>query len=179
MPAKTGTRADFHECGSTNAASNRPFSERPNRARSPSCKAPWANGLITVASTPGNRVTRSSRCAGVSTVIRPAGSAVFSRWTSAPIITASPSQLGPTIRRSTGPPTGVRRLYKGSDGRLAIVSIPVDDKARPRCVAETRDRLGEGPFWHEGEGRLYWFDIKNRKLNWYAHDSGEQGRFDL
>ena len=62
---------------------------------------------------------------------------------------------------------------------MAIVSASVDDKARPRCVAETRDRLGEGPFWHEGEGRLYWFDIKNRKLNWYAHATGQVGRFDL
>jgi sugar lactone lactonase YvrE len=62
---------------------------------------------------------------------------------------------------------------------LAIVSTDLDETPRPRCVAETRDRLGEGPFWHAGEGRLYWFDIKNRKLNWYAHDSGEHGRFDL
>ncbi|RYY96958.1 MAG: SMP-30/gluconolactonase/LRE family protein, partial [Comamonadaceae bacterium] len=31
-------------------------------------------------------------------------------------------------------------------------------------VVEQPDRLGESPFWHPGEGRLYWVDIPGRQL---------------
>ena len=48
-----------------------------------------------------------------------------------------------------------------------------------RCVARSADILGEGPVWSAAEGRLYWFDIKGRRLNWLDHASGETGRFDL
>ena len=41
------------------------------------------------------------------------------------------------------------------------------------------DQLGEGPCWSAREGRLYWFDIKGRALNWYAPGSGEGGRHGL
>ena len=34
------------------------------------------------------------------------------------------------------------------------------------CVAPCRCVLGEGPLWDEGRGRLYWFDIKGRRLHW-------------
>jgi sugar lactone lactonase YvrE len=39
--------------------------------------------------------------------------------------------------------------------------------------------LGEGPVWAAAEDRLYWFDIKGRRLNWFAPASGEAGGFDL
>jgi sugar lactone lactonase YvrE len=53
------------------------------------------------------------------------------------------------------------------------------DLSELRCVAETRDRLGEGPLWDERDGRLYWFDIKNRKFKWFEHARGAHGQFDL
>jgi sugar lactone lactonase YvrE len=48
-----------------------------------------------------------------------------------------------------------------------------------RCVVKADDRLGEGPVWSAGEGRLYWFDIKGRRLAWYEPDSDNRGAFDL
>jgi sugar lactone lactonase YvrE len=48
-----------------------------------------------------------------------------------------------------------------------------------RCVAQSGDELGEGPVWVAAEGRLYWFDIHGRRLNWLQHASGAVGRFDL
>ncbi|WP_309643473.1 SMP-30/gluconolactonase/LRE family protein [Phenylobacterium sp.] len=41
------------------------------------------------------------------------------------------------------------------------------------------DRLGEGPCWSPAEGRLYWFDIKGRALNWHEPASGRWERRDL
>lgn len=51
--------------------------------------------------------------------------------------------------------------------------------AEVRLVVEAFDRLGEGPVWSAREGRLYWFDIKGRRLSWHAPDSGAHGSFDL
>jgi sugar lactone lactonase YvrE len=48
-----------------------------------------------------------------------------------------------------------------------------------RCVAQSRDLLGEGPVWAAGEGRLYWFDIQGKRLNWLSHADGRLGAFDL
>lgn len=48
-----------------------------------------------------------------------------------------------------------------------------------RCVVQASDRLGEGPFWSAGEGRLWWFDIKGKRLHFYAPDCDETGQFDL
>lgn len=47
-----------------------------------------------------------------------------------------------------------------------------------RLVANTQDQLGEGPVWAAAEQRLYWFDIKGRRLNWLLA-SGETRRLDL
>jgi sugar lactone lactonase YvrE len=47
------------------------------------------------------------------------------------------------------------------------------------CVVESADKLGEGPCWSAAEGRLYWFDIKQAKLNWHAPQGGGFGRYDL
>ncbi|MBW8814354.1 MAG: SMP-30/gluconolactonase/LRE family protein [Caulobacterales bacterium] len=44
-----------------------------------------------------------------------------------------------------------------------------------RVVVEAADVLGEGPVWAASEGRLYWFDIKRRRLHWHAPQSGEAG----
>ncbi|WP_304172309.1 SMP-30/gluconolactonase/LRE family protein [Phenylobacterium aquaticum] len=48
-----------------------------------------------------------------------------------------------------------------------------------RCAAEGLDILGEGPMWHAAEGRLYWFDIKGRRLNWLNHADGARGGWNL
>jgi sugar lactone lactonase YvrE len=56
---------------------------------------------------------------------------------------------------------------------------PAPDPAVPQCLVSSRDRLGEGPCWSAAEGRLYGFDIKGRRLNWYVPATGEAGRRDL
>ena len=48
-----------------------------------------------------------------------------------------------------------------------------------RCVVEAADRLGEGPCWSASEGRLYWFDIKGKRLAWYHPKTRTRGAFDL
>jgi sugar lactone lactonase YvrE len=48
-----------------------------------------------------------------------------------------------------------------------------------RCVVQAADRLGEGPVWSPVEQRLYWFDIKGRRLSWYEPASGVHGHLDL
>ncbi|RAK60941.1 SMP-30/gluconolactonase/LRE family protein [Phenylobacterium hankyongense] len=48
-----------------------------------------------------------------------------------------------------------------------------------RCVVQAFDQLGEGPVWSAREGRLYWFDIKGRRLSWYEPASGAGGTFEL
>src|SRR3954470_6102749 len=35
-----------------------------------------------------------------------------------------------------------------------------------RVVVPAGDRLGEGPCWSPADDRLYWFDIKGRRLHW-------------
>jgi sugar lactone lactonase YvrE len=42
-------------------------------------------------------------------------------------------------------------------------------------VAQTHDILGEGPCWAAAEGRLYWFDIKGRRLHWLTPQDGLTG----
>lgn len=48
-----------------------------------------------------------------------------------------------------------------------------------RCVVEAGDRLGEGPVWSAAEGRLYWFDIKGKRLAWYHPQTRARGGFGL
>ena len=48
-----------------------------------------------------------------------------------------------------------------------------------RVAARGEDYLGEGPVWAAAEGRLYWFDIQGKRLNWLTPDSDEAGGFDL
>ena len=48
-----------------------------------------------------------------------------------------------------------------------------------RCVVNSGDRLGEGPCWSPLEGRLYWFDIKGKRLAWYEPGTDACGAFDL
>lgn len=47
------------------------------------------------------------------------------------------------------------------------------------CVVDSRDILGEGPVWDAGSGRLFWFDIKGKRLHWYAPGAGETGVWEL
>jgi sugar lactone lactonase YvrE len=48
-----------------------------------------------------------------------------------------------------------------------------------RCVVDSRDKLGEGPCWAAAEGRLYWFDIKGRRLHWFEPTTGGSDQVDL
>ena len=48
-----------------------------------------------------------------------------------------------------------------------------------RLVVEASDRLGEGPCWAAREGRLYWFDIKGKRLSWHAPATGRTGSWPL
>jgi sugar lactone lactonase YvrE len=48
-----------------------------------------------------------------------------------------------------------------------------------RCVVAAGDQLGEGPVWSALEGRLYWFDIKGKRLAWYEPKTEARGAFDL
>ncbi len=48
-----------------------------------------------------------------------------------------------------------------------------------RCVVKADDRLGEGPVWSAREGRLYWFDIKAKRLAWFEPATDARGAFDL
>jgi sugar lactone lactonase YvrE len=47
-----------------------------------------------------------------------------------------------------------------------------------RCAVEGRAILGEGPCWDAAAGRLYWFDIKGRRLHWHQ-PAGPSGHYDL
>lgn len=47
------------------------------------------------------------------------------------------------------------------------------------CVVNAADRLGEGPVWSQAEQRLYWFDIKGRRLSWYEPATQACGSFEL
>jgi sugar lactone lactonase YvrE len=44
-----------------------------------------------------------------------------------------------------------------------------------RLVVPSYDILGEGPCWAAAEGRLYWFDIKGRRLHWLTPADGATG----
>ena len=48
-----------------------------------------------------------------------------------------------------------------------------------RCVVQASDQLGEGPAWAAREGRLYWVDIKGRRLSWYEPSTDARGTFAL
>ncbi|WP_374472573.1 SMP-30/gluconolactonase/LRE family protein [Phenylobacterium sp.] len=48
-----------------------------------------------------------------------------------------------------------------------------------RCVVQASDQLGEGPIWATAEQRLYWFDIKGRRLSWYEPSTDARGTFEL
>ena len=47
-----------------------------------------------------------------------------------------------------------------------------------RRVQEAQAILGEGPAWDAAADRLYWFDIKGRRLHWLT-TGGETGAYDL
>src|ERR1700761_572731 len=61
----------------------------------------------------------------------------------------------------------------------ATVSVEPRRQMDVRCIVKSDDQLGEGPCWSPFEGRLYWFDIKGRRLAWYEPKTDARGAFDL
>lgn len=49
----------------------------------------------------------------------------------------------------------------------------------PRCVWQARTLLGEGPFWHPRERRLYFVDIKGKAVHRYDPDKDTRASFAL
>ena len=47
------------------------------------------------------------------------------------------------------------------------------------CAARRRNILGEGPCWDGRAGRLYWLDIKGRRLEWLSPATGAASGWDL
>jgi sugar lactone lactonase YvrE len=47
------------------------------------------------------------------------------------------------------------------------------------CEVQAACQLGEGPLWDPVIGRLYWFDIKARRLHWFEPASRARGGWDL
>lgn len=47
------------------------------------------------------------------------------------------------------------------------------------CVVRRPNQLGEGPVWDAAAGRLWWVDIKGRRLEWLEPGSGADGGIDL
>ncbi|MBC7768192.1 MAG: SMP-30/gluconolactonase/LRE family protein [Phycisphaerales bacterium] len=43
---------------------------------------------------------------------------------------------------------------------------------QPVCVVHSECQLGEGPLWDADAQRLYWLDIKQRRLHWFEPASG-------
>lgn len=48
-----------------------------------------------------------------------------------------------------------------------------------RIAAQVSDILGEGPAWSAAEQRLYWLDIKGRRLHWQGPEPGPSAGIDL
>lgn len=48
-----------------------------------------------------------------------------------------------------------------------------------RCVVKADDQWGAGACWSSFENRLYWFDVKGRRLAWFDPASDARGAFDL
>lgn len=48
-----------------------------------------------------------------------------------------------------------------------------------QLAAQVSDILGEGPCWSAAEGRLYWFDIKGRRLHWLTPMASGTGEIEL
>ena len=46
-------------------------------------------------------------------------------------------------------------------------------------AAERRNILGEGPLWDARAGKLWWVDIKGRRVEWIAPADGGSGAFDV
>jgi sugar lactone lactonase YvrE len=51
--------------------------------------------------------------------------------------------------------------------------------AQIRCAQKAEAILGEGPAWDPASGRLYWFDIKGKRLHWHEPAGGGGGAYDL
>src|SRR5579863_8306097 len=67
--------------------------------------------------------------------------------------------------------SGPSRLRKPRHGPFMSPTV--------QCVRPGLDSLGEGPFWDADAGRLYWFDIRERRLQWYAPAGAQSDRIDL
>jgi sugar lactone lactonase YvrE len=70
------------------------------------------------------------------------------------------------------------------DGRLPLDVTPIwtmmgEAMARPECVFEAKDWLGEGPCWHPRERALYWTDVPSKKIKRWHPASGAHMSWDM
>jgi hypothetical protein len=70
------------------------------------------------------------------------------------------------------------------DGRPSLEVTPGRDAeeesmARPECVFEAKDSLGEGPCWHPRERALYWTDVPSKKIKRWNPASGAHASWTL
>jgi sugar lactone lactonase YvrE len=70
------------------------------------------------------------------------------------------------------------------DGRLPLDVTPIwtmmgEAMARPECVFEAKDWLGEGPCWHPRERVLYWTDVPSKKIKRWHPASGAHMSWDM
>ncbi len=79
------------------------------------------------------------------------------------------SEWNPAKPRAVRP---IRRTLSGTLARSPVL-------AEIECIAQSRCELGEGPLWDAASERLYWFDIKRRRLHWLRPSTAEAGAFDL
>ena len=56
----------------------------------------------------------------------------------------------------------------------------LETHSTPRLLLpDLRNTLGEGPLWHPGIDRLFWFDIPEYRIHWANADGSDAGSHDL
>lgn len=62
---------------------------------------------------------------------------------------------------------------------MSVTPSPAEDTFEITALPAPPSLLGESPFWHPGEGALYWCDIPGKRLNRYVPASGAHHGWDF